>query len=174
MALKPCRECKQEVSTEAKACPNCGTPKPTTPKASAKETLATLVVLILLVAGGVTMCSDSDAEKQAKAQKAEEESAKCRQNLSCIGEKVSISASGACAREVERSAKNSMRWIDKSLEPKFSRYRWATADKKQVTLVGDRAQFQNGFGAYINVVYTCDVDVQSYGVEKVRVQEGRL
>ena len=29
MALKPCRECKKKVSTEASACPNCGAPKPT-------------------------------------------------------------------------------------------------------------------------------------------------
>lgn len=29
MALKPCRECGREVSTNAKECPNCGTPNPT-------------------------------------------------------------------------------------------------------------------------------------------------
>ena len=29
MALKPCRECKKKVSTEALTCPNCGAPDPT-------------------------------------------------------------------------------------------------------------------------------------------------
>jgi hypothetical protein len=29
MALKPCRECRKEVSTEAAACPSCGAPDPT-------------------------------------------------------------------------------------------------------------------------------------------------
>jgi hypothetical protein len=29
MALKPCRECGKEISTEATACPNCGVSKPT-------------------------------------------------------------------------------------------------------------------------------------------------
>ena len=29
MALKPCRECKKKVSTEATACPSCGVPNPT-------------------------------------------------------------------------------------------------------------------------------------------------
>ena len=29
MALKPCRECKKKVSTEATTCPNCGVPNPT-------------------------------------------------------------------------------------------------------------------------------------------------
>lgn len=28
MALKDCKECGQEVSTEASACPNCGVPNP--------------------------------------------------------------------------------------------------------------------------------------------------
>ena len=28
MALKPCRECKKKVSTEALTCPNCGVPDP--------------------------------------------------------------------------------------------------------------------------------------------------
>lgn len=29
MALKPCKECKKEISTEAKVCPNCGKKNPT-------------------------------------------------------------------------------------------------------------------------------------------------
>jgi hypothetical protein len=29
MALKPCRECKKKVSTEAATCPSCGAPRPT-------------------------------------------------------------------------------------------------------------------------------------------------
>ena len=28
MALMPCRECSQQVSTEARACPHCGVPDP--------------------------------------------------------------------------------------------------------------------------------------------------
>lgn len=42
MALQPCRECGQPVSTEAVTCPRCGVPQPTTPlKASElpKDTL---------------------------------------------------------------------------------------------------------------------------------------
>ena len=29
MALKPCRACKKEVSTDARTCPNCGAKWPT-------------------------------------------------------------------------------------------------------------------------------------------------
>ena len=40
MALKPCRECKKKVSTEAVTCPSCGVPNPTKkkPKATATHT----------------------------------------------------------------------------------------------------------------------------------------
>ena len=37
MALKPCRECKKKVSTEAVTCPNCGVPNPTS-KITRKKT----------------------------------------------------------------------------------------------------------------------------------------
>ena len=36
MALKPCRECKKKVSTEAATCPNCGVPNPTQKKTTVK------------------------------------------------------------------------------------------------------------------------------------------
>ena len=36
MALKPCRECKRKVSTEATTCPRCGVPNPTS-KSSKKD-----------------------------------------------------------------------------------------------------------------------------------------
>ena len=36
MALKPCRECKKKVSTEAVTCPSCGVPNPTQEKPKVK------------------------------------------------------------------------------------------------------------------------------------------
>ena len=36
MALKPCRECKKKVSTEAATCPSCGVPNPTQKKTTVK------------------------------------------------------------------------------------------------------------------------------------------
>lgn len=174
MAMKPCRECKTEVSTEAKTCPHCGTPKPTTRKATAKDTFAGAVLLAAIVGGTVTMCSDSDAEKQAKAQAKAEADAKCAQDLSCIGEKFVITVSGFCSQRVEQQAKNVVQWTDKTLEHKFGHYQWGNQAKTVVTLAGDKVQFQNGLGAFVNMVYACDVDVKSGEVVGVRVDEGRL
>jgi RNA polymerase subunit RPABC4/transcription elongation factor Spt4 len=174
MALKPCRECKKEVSTEATVCPHCGTPKPTTPQQTWKDTLVGLIVVIVVVGGLVTMCSDSDEQKKAKAAESALKDAQCNQDLSCIGDRLSISMTGRCVPEIERLAKNSVKWTDETLEPKFSRLRWTNAEKTMVTLIGDKAQFQNGFGAYVSVIYQCDVDIQTRTVFAVRVNEGRL
>ena len=39
MALKPCRECKKKVSTEASVCPSCGVPNPTDRASDLKKTI---------------------------------------------------------------------------------------------------------------------------------------
>jgi hypothetical protein len=50
MALKPCRECKKEVSTQAKTCPNCGVKNPSgTLSAGTGGCLAVVVLLGILV-----------------------------------------------------------------------------------------------------------------------------
>lgn len=120
------------------------------------------------------MCSDSDEEKATKAAAAELADAKCNMELSCIGNKLTTTAGIYCVAPVERLAKNSVQWTDGALEPKFSRFRWSDASQRSVTMVGDKAQFQNGFGAYINVVYECDINVETRKVEDVRVREGRF
>jgi hypothetical protein len=55
MALKPCRECKEMVSTEAKACPHCGASDPTGVQKQAHQRgaigcLSILVVIAVVVA----------------------------------------------------------------------------------------------------------------------------
>lgn len=38
MAIEPCRECGNEVSTQAESCPNCGAPNPTASTPPARNT----------------------------------------------------------------------------------------------------------------------------------------
>jgi len=50
MALKPCKECKKEISTEAKVCPHCGKKNPTqSANASAGVGCLAVVVVIFLI-----------------------------------------------------------------------------------------------------------------------------
>lgn len=65
MALKPCKECKQEVSTKAKSCPNCGAKNPTiSGKDTAKGCLSAIVFFIIIVVI-LYSCSD-DIDDKAK------------------------------------------------------------------------------------------------------------
>jgi hypothetical protein len=50
MSLTPCKECKQQVSTKAPTCPNCGTPDPATPTAA--QLIGSFVALGLVLSCG--------------------------------------------------------------------------------------------------------------------------
>jgi hypothetical protein len=70
MALKPCRECKKEVSTEASSCPHCGKKAPTASPV-AKVIMGLLLVAALFViipffapGGGLMRSSMGAIEKQ--------------------------------------------------------------------------------------------------------------
>lgn len=114
------------------------------------------------------------ADNKAAEEKKAAEAAACKQDLQCLGDKGLISATVRCPREVERLAKNSMKWTDKTFDVKFSHFRWKNQKEGEVTFIGDKAQFQNGFGAYVNVVYECDLNAAQDKVLDVRVREGRL
>ncbi|MDF3821694.1 hypothetical protein P3G55_17450 [Leptospira sp. 96542] len=181
MALKPCRECKKEVSTEAKTCPHCGTPNPTKKEPTLKEKVIGAAVLAVLVLVGLSMCGDGEKEKKppptddpGQAAKKAQEDAACRADLQCIGNKLVIAAGIYCPDSIEKLAKNSAKWTDGTFEPKFSRFRWKDGKKQTVVMIGDKVQFQNGFGAYVNMVYECEFNVQTERPEMVNVSEGRL
>lgn len=172
MALSKCKECKKEVSTKAPTCPHCGVKNPTT---TAKQLVVGLLGVLVIGYGIVHFASSGKKERDsAAAAKTEQDVAACKKDLRCWGEKNMVAASVYCKREVERLAKYSVKWTDGALELKVSRYRWAEKDAGTLTYLGDKAQFQNGFGAYQNVVYECDFDPTSKSVQDVRVREGHI
>lgn len=173
MALKSCKKCKEEVSSNASKCPNCGV---LNPGVTGREMLFGVFGLCALVAVGVAACSDSDEDKAAAANSLLAKESACLQDLECIGNKGALSAGLLCQGPIEKLAKNSVKWTDGALEPKFSRFRWKDQKAGIVTHIGDKAQFQNGFGAYVNVTYTCDLDMNKSPAEVVEVtaDEGRL
>lgn len=179
MALSPCRGCKVAVPSNASKCPHCGAIDPVV---TTKDTLIGVGIACALVAVAVFACSDSDADKEKMAAElkvaAEAQAvadAACMTDLKCIGDKGTITAGIKCPSQIEKLAKGAVKWTDGTLEPKFSRFRWKDKAAGVVTHIGDKAQFQNGFGAFINVVYTCDLDMRNAGeVVHVGVTEGRL
>lgn len=179
MALVKCKECKKEVSSKAKLCPHCGIKNPAV---GAKETLVGLVVVVV----GVVMLAqcmggsnkgDADKVEATPKETPEQIAAKeaaCRSDLQCWGDKHAIAAKIACAPEIEKLAKFSHKWTDGMMDTKFPRFRWANKDHTAVTYLGDKIQFQNGFGAMQNHFYQCDYDPVAKQVVGVRAAPGRL
>ena len=114
------------------------------------------------------------AERVAQAEARAAELEACRQDLRCWGEKHSIAAGVRCRRPVERLAQYDMRWTDGWTEAKFPRMRWANQNEGLIAYIGDKAQFQNGFGAWQNVIYACTYDPSTDSAINVEVTPGRL
>lgn len=76
MALKPCKECKREISTEAKACPHCGKKNPTSRTTSLGLVLIGVVILSLYTAfnnAGVQPHADRPSAEPVVSQAASSE-----------------------------------------------------------------------------------------------------
>ena len=169
MALVKCKECGLEVSKKAETCPNCGAPVKKKPTQYGCGTLILLGFIVFIFIYVFSSNNSSNIPSKPKVSDAE-----CKKTLQCWGDKHSIAAAVRCDSYVEKLAKYSHKWTDGILEPKFSRFRWKDQAKGVVTFIGDKIQFQNGFGAWQNYIYECDYDPSSEQVLDVRAREGRL
>lgn len=189
MAIMKCRECLGQVSDQAGTCPHCGAPvvkqKPPPKKLSKTDKILLVPLTLIFVLGIFSWAKRSQEEDVKKAEieaqatqaaevNADAQKASCKKDLQCWGDKGSPAAGAYCRDQIEKLATHSMRWTDRFLEPKFSHFRWLDKDRATVTFSGDKAEFQNGFGAYTTVTYECDFDQDSKQVLDVRVREGRL
>lgn len=182
MALKQCHECGSQVSTEAKSCPNCGAPVKDQNAEFAKQVLAGIAGIGIVWMVLAASCSSDESEKEvadkkeAAAQAAPEpKPVECKaDDLQCLGDKGTITAGLFCPDKIERLAKHSVKWTDGFFETKFSHFRWRNKEKGEITYIGDKVQFQNGFGAFTNMVYECDIAADNETVMAVRVKDGML
>ena len=69
-----------------------------------------------------------------------------------------LSAGIWCKDHIESLSNYAHRWTDGILGFKFSRFRWENEDETIIRYYGDKIQFQNAFGAWINYIYWCDYD----------------
>jgi hypothetical protein len=170
MALIKCRECGTEISNKAAACVKCGAPLKVKGKTGCLPVLAGLLVLGFVI-GVISNHSPSHSDKSEP--KTEAEACK-KDDLQCLGDKGIVGASVYCKNQIERMATHSVRWTDGTFEMKFSRFRWGDKTVGEITYIGDKAEFQNGFGAYTPITYECDMAADNKTVLDVRVREGRL
>ncbi|GFM83320.1 hypothetical protein PSCICN_40120 [Pseudomonas cichorii] len=117
---------------------------------------------------------ESEAKEQAEKQAKDKSDEKCRLDVTCWGEKHFVAASVFCKAPIEKMAQYDFKWTDGVLEPKFTRYKWADKDRGVITYFGDKIQFQNGFGAFQNHMYSCDYNTLTEQIVKVNAHPGRL
>ncbi|MDE1179466.1 zinc ribbon domain-containing protein [Paraburkholderia sp.] len=173
MALIKCRECGTEVSSKAPACVKCGAPVKKQMSKGA-ETAAGLVVFGLIGWILVEIFGGGSGHTGAAEKPTQTEAACNADDLQCLGDKGVVAAGVYCKDDVERLATHSVKWTDGTFETKFSRFRWADKNAGTITYIGDKAEFQNGFGAYSPVTYECDLARDNKTVLDARVHEGRL
>jgi zinc ribbon protein len=187
VALIKCKECGNEISSDAKACPNCG--KPIVKTTSAAQGCLVLIVLVGALAL-IGHCSSSpDASKPqltpvpttsappisppaasavpeppVPAVKAKTDKA-ILNNAKALDEKYGIDASVYCGSDADdylrKASKFAFQW-DKIgfFEEKFDKYLTHVSSPGVLTVVSDKVSLQNGFGAYERVELYCDYDTQ--------------
>ncbi|MBD9483884.1 zinc ribbon domain-containing protein [Pseudomonas sp. PDM14] len=170
MALTACKSCKHQVDTSAKTCPNCGVANP---GVTFGQQFAGVAILLVIIAVVVSMCSGDDDEKKTAAPPKIDD-ATCMKSLSCWGDRHLVSASVYCKDHVEKLGKFSARWTDGTFETKFSHFRWANEAQGIVTFIGDKIEFQNGFGAFQKHIYECDFNPTTNAILDVRARPGQL
>lgn len=176
MALIKCKECGTEVSNKAATCVKCGAP---VSKQTDAEKMAGGIGAAVIIGGIIWACvhfigGPADSGSGNKPQQTQETPSCAKDDLQCLGDKGIVGAGVYCKDPVERLAEHDVKWTDGTFETKFSRFRWADKPNGVITYIGDKAQFQNGFGAYTNVIYECDLASDDKTVLDARVSEGRL
>lgn len=174
MSLVKCKECGSEVSDKAAACVKCGAPLAKI-SASGKAGSGCLTFIVgAVIVGGIAAFIGHSSESGKGTEQSAKSEACAKDDLQCLGDKGTIGASVYCKGPVERLATHSVKWTDGTFETKFSRFRWADKANGVITYIGDKAEFQNGFGAFTPVIYECDLAADNKQVLDVRVREGRI
>jgi hypothetical protein len=164
VALKPCRECKEPVSTEAKACPKCGATDPTRVPAAKASAIGCLFVLIG-VAAFIVVAIIHETNPQQTADDAKMRDIEDRASAARMGVPVDAYQWGAKGASVAHilckdAVIDTSRYGGRS--DWLSKYGFSVdAKRTTIHIVGTDIELKNGFGAEQYVKYECLVSVKS-------------
>ena len=92
----------------------------------------------------------------------------CIQDEECAKKQFQFDAEYICAKAVEGRANYAHRWTNGFAEGKFYSFFPRTA-AKEIIISGNKVQFQNAFGAWQNMSYTCTYDPIKERVKSLQV-----
>ena len=174
MALKPCRECQKQVSTEAKQCPHCGVNRPI-PHGSRK-----IQGVVALAAGlfAVWMFSSitpstSSGTPAAPETPAEAKVRLCKSDWHQCDDNEQMANNWNGWSQLKGECKRSAEKIAKYGDPKWPWFPFGSflVGKSylagKATVIEDDAQFQNAFGASVHTEVRCIYDLNLKSVVDV-------
>ncbi|WP_078000337.1 hypothetical protein [Edwardsiella tarda] len=171
MAITKCKECKKEVSTSAKTCPHCGV---TNPGITSTQTFFGFIFIIALIAIGWYFIGGDSKDSTKPTNSTQKTTQECATNDGeCLFNKYLFDAITSCKPLVERSAKYEYEWTDGMLTPAFSHYRLNAKDH-QMTFIGDKVKFANGFNAKSTMIYSCTINLKTKKVIDFNIEQGKL
>jgi hypothetical protein len=179
MALIKCKECGNQISSDATACPNCGKP---VKKTSATASGCLVVIVVVVVLGMIGKCSGSDkapAPAPSSAAPAAPAAPKAAPNLNdakALDEAYGTEAFIRCGSEADdylrQASRFAFKWDEMGfLDQKFDKYRSRVSLPGVLTMISEKASLQNGFGAYHRVELVCEYDTQAKKVLGYTIRE---
>lgn len=160
MALIACKECKKEVSSKAEKCPHCGVRMKR--ETAGCGTLIAFIIFVIVMANVWNSFTTKPAPQTVNQPKEPEPFDAYR------------TVSATCPPIIQELSKYDYKWTDTTFNLRFKSGGSKTADPNIVTYFGDRLQMQNGLGAWMNVIYYCDINLATGKIVDVRVEHGRL
>ncbi|CAN5682466.1 hypothetical protein BH23PSE1_BH23PSE1_03050 [soil metagenome] len=150
--------------------------------------IAALIAMVLVAPSPEERVSQQAAQKaeaeakvdsaaaagKAQAEAAAATEAACKTDLQCWADKHQIDAVVACKKAIERLGQYANRWTDGVLTPTFTRVKWQDEGAGNVLYIGDKIEFQNGFGAWQSHTYACAFDTVGGTVVSADATPGRL
>jgi len=118
-----------------------------------------------------TYFDPNDGRTKKKQQKTEKDLC---ENADCSGKEYWQHVELRCPKAIESLANYDFEWTDGWTDTKFKPRALKTNKSHIVRFYGDNLRMQNGFGAWSNVIYSCDVDVILGRVVDINVVKGKL
>lgn len=114
-----------------------------------------------------------EQDSKQRAIKEQEKKQECLNDAKCSFNRLQDSAY-QCVKSIEKLSKWSFKWKDGFFENKLDRFSWADSTHTTIYAAGDHIQFQNGFGAFADMQYICEVDAKTGLIKNATVVQGRF
>lgn len=168
----PCKKCQTPLTKDILKCPECGKLFPVFNGSEIfvlSMIIAALFGIMHSLFTGTPLEGGKTPEEIAAANEA------CRKDLHCWADK-NVHLTYPCFDSIEKEAKYIYEWTSEGEHAfqRFNKYGWIDREKGIILYAGDMIRFQNGFGAWQPVTYTCQLDTQSQKILSVNVVAGRL